>query len=263
MATQIIAHRGASYLANHDNTIEAFQLALDIHSDCIELDVRQTLDKVLIVFHDEQIAGLSINALTYRQLHEMTHTLGYAIPTLEEVLVLCQRKVHLLIELKEAGYEKKVLTLVQSMYSYEEYSIQSFLDIVVRRIKKIDSQVHVGLLVGTKNTDFRTHFNEYFPTRRIKECHADFVSPHYLLATPDFVLRMKRTGIPIYVWTVDEPKLISHYLDLSVSGIITNRPDVGLYLRTRYERDETALAERKAKTYGILTGITNHVFRTK
>lgn len=260
MNTQIIAHRGASYLANHDNTIEAFQLALDIHSDCIELDVRQTLDKVLIVFHDEQIAGVSVNSLTYRQIHEMTNTLGYSIPTLEEVLVLCQRKLHLLIELKEAGYEKRVLSILHTMYSYEEYSIQSFLDIVVRRIKKIDSQVTVGLLVGTKHTDFQTRFNEYFPVRRLNECHADFVSPHYLLATPDFLLRMKRAGIPVYVWTVDDPKLISHYLESSISGIITNRPDVGLFLRTRYEREETAHAQRKAKTHDFLAGITNHTF---
>lgn len=252
MNTQIIAHRGASYLANHDNTMEAFQIALDIKSDSIELDVRQTLDKILIVFHDEQIGGISINALTYRQIHEMTDTLGYQIPTLEEVLMLCQKKIHLLIELKEAGYEKKVLSLVNTFFSYEEYAILSSLDIVVRRIKKVDPQVNVGLLVGVKNVDLSTHFNEYFPIRRLTQCHADFISPYYAIASPDFLFRMKHAQIPVYVWTVDDPKMISHFLSQEVAGIITNRPDVGIFLRARHEKEEANVKETRKKTVTVL-----------
>ena len=252
MSTKIIAHRGASYLANHENTIEAFQIALDIKADAIELDIRQTLDKVLIVFHDEQIGGISINALTYKEINEMTASLGYQVPTLEEVLLLCQNQIHLLIELKEAGYEKRVLSLVQSLFSYEEYSIQSFLDIVIRRVKKIDPNVNAGLLVGVKGADFSTHFNEFFPVRRLRECHADFVSPYYQIVTPDFVLRMKHAQIPIYAWTVDNSKSIIRLLEAEVDGIITNRPDMGIYLRSRWLREETANAEKRAKTYEFL-----------
>lgn len=266
MSTTIIAHRGASYLANHENTIEAFQLALDIHSDYIELDIRQTLDKVLIVFHDEQIGGVSVNTLTYRQIHEMTDTLGYQIPTFEEVLAFCQKKVHLLIELKEAGYEKRVLSLVNTYFSYDEYAIQSFFDIVVRRIKKIDSNVHAGLLIGLKNADFRTHFNEFFPIRRITECHADFVSTYYKIATPDFVIRMQHAKIPVYVWTLDIPKQIQYYLELEVDGIITNRPDVGIYLRSQWEKEEIRSEEIRTKTYNMLkkaVHILPHVHQKK
>lgn len=259
MNTKIIAHRGASYLANHENTIESFQIALDIKSDSIELDVRQTLDKVLIIFHDEQLNGTSINALTYKQVNEMTEIQGYHVPTLEDVLHLCEKKTHLLIELKEAGYEKRVVTMVNSRFSYEEYAIQSFLDIVVRRIKKIDSNVNTGLLVGVKNVDFSTRFNEFFPVRRLKECHADFISPYYMIATPDFIFRMKHAQIPIYVWTVNEPKIISYFLESEVDGIITNRPDVGIFLRSRYEKEETLAAEKRAKTFGLFKKAIHYI----
>lgn len=255
MTTQIIAHRGASYLANHENTMEAFQIALDIQSDCIELDVRQTLDKVLIVFHDEEFKGIPIKTLTYKEINTMSEDLDYRIPTLEEVLLLCQKKVHLLIELKEAGYEKRVLSMVNSIFSYEEYSLQSFLDIVVRRIKKIDANVNTGLLIGAKQADFSTRFNEYYPVRRLKECHADFVSAHYMLATADFILRMKHSRIPFYVWTVNEPKAITHFLEADADGIITNRPDVGIFLRSRCEKEEEAQAEKRIKTFNTIKKI--------
>lgn len=252
MDTQIIAHRGASYLANHENTIEAFQLALEVHADAIELDIRQTFDKVLIVFHNEQINGTSIHTLTYQQILEMQDMLGYQIPTLEEVLALARNKIHFLIELKEAGYEKRVLSMVNSYLSYEEYSIQSFLDIIIRRVKKLDASVNAGLLVGVKNADLSTRFNEYFPIRRLNACHADFISTHYLIATPAFTFRMKHAGFPVYVWTVDDPKAISHYLNLNISGIITNRPDVGIFLQSRQEQEMAAAVRNRENTIRLL-----------
>lgn len=233
MKTELIAHRGASYLAEHENTIEAFQLAIDMHADCIEFDVRQTFDKVLVLFHDEQINGYPISVISYQQLCEYTKPLGYHVPTLEEALQVCQGKIHLLIELKDAGYEKRVISMVYSMFEYDEFLIQSFHDIVVRRVKKIDSKIRTGLLVGQREADFQTRFNEFFPLRRLTACHADFVSAYHALVTPDFVYRMHHAGIPVYVWTVDRSRGQEHFLALSVDGLITNRPDSAIYLRSK------------------------------
>lgn len=263
MRTQIIAHRGASYLANHDNTIESIQIALDMKADCIEFDVRQTLDKVLIIHHDENINGIPLKTLTYHQLCDIANSMGFQVPTLEEALQLCQNRAQLLIELKEAGYEKRTIHLVNSYFNYADYSIQSFLDIVVRRIKKIDPKVRAGLLVGTEVADFSTRFNEFFPARRIHECLADFVSAHYRIATIDFVLRMNHANIPVYVWTVDSPKVISSFLETEVAGIITNRPDVGIFMRSRWEKEEIVAAERRAKTYSVLKKVVNVLPRKK
>lgn len=248
MSSQIIAHRGASYLASHENTMEAFQIAMDVHADAIELDVRQTLDKVLVVYHDETMNAKPIRTLTYQQLESASEASGYHIPTLEEVLKFCQNRIQLLIELKEAGYEKQLISMVNTYYSYEQYCLQSFLDIVVRRIKKIDPNVTTGLLVGVKGADFRTHFNEYFPIRRLRDCHADFISAYYMLTTPDFLLRMTQKEIPVYAWTTDEPKAIRRLLEAEIDGIITNRPEAGVYLRSRYEKQKAASDERRTRT---------------
>lgn len=263
MISQIIAHRGASYLASRENTIEAFQIAMDVHADMIELDVHQTLDKVMVIHHDETIGNRPIRTLTYQQLEEASEALGYHIPKLEEVLILCRNKIKLLIELKEAGYEKQLISLVNAYYTYDQYCLQSFLDIVVRRIKKIDPNVTTGLLVGVKGADFRTHFNEYFPIRRLRDCRADFISAYYLLITPDFLLRLTQKGIPVYAWTTDTPNSIRRLLEAEIDGIITNRPEAGVYLRSRYEKEKSASDEKRAKTAARLRKLITKPSKSK
>lgn len=236
MRTEIIAHRGASYLANHENTMEAFRLAIDMHADYIECDVRQTIDKVLIIHHDPSIQHIMLNTITYEEANVLAQKQGFEIPTLSDVLNLCKGRIRMLIELKEAGYERRVVSLIKSVCEYDEYAIQSFYDIVVRRIKKMDSFINVGLLIGQEDADFRTRFNEFFPIRRLTECHADFVSTHYAFATPDFIYRLHRAGFPVYIWTVDSPNWQAHFLSFNAEGLITNRPDAAMYLRAKNER---------------------------
>ena len=59
--TKIFAHRGASGLVPFENTIDAFSKAIELNCDGIELDVRQTKDKVMIINHNPDIGGLIIN----------------------------------------------------------------------------------------------------------------------------------------------------------------------------------------------------------
>jgi glycerophosphoryl diester phosphodiesterase len=72
--------------------------------------------------------------------------------------------------------------------------------------------------------------------RRIRRCKADFVSPHYLLATPGFVRRMKARNIPVYVWTVNDPHEMKKLSRLKVEAIITDRPEI--MMKVRHERLE-------------------------
>lgn len=235
MAVQIIAHRGASYLANHENTIEAFQLAIDTHAEYVEFDVRQTLDKQLIIFHNEQINGMAVASLTYQEINQFAQKQGYQIPLFSDALALCKDRIKLDIEIKEPGFEKRLLAMLKEQVSYDSFMIKSFLDIVVRRVKKMDSQVTTGLLLGVEQGTVQTRFNEYFPKRRIEHCMADFISPNYRLATPEFLFRMRKAHLPVYVWTVNSPKTIQRFLEQPVAGIITDRPDVAVYFRRQLQ----------------------------
>jgi glycerophosphoryl diester phosphodiesterase len=236
MTPVIIAHRGASYLAERDNTLEAFQLAIEIGADYVEFDIRRTKDKKLIVVHDADIDGTYYKDLSYNEICERTAPQGYTIPLLIDVLKLCQGKIKLDIEFKEGGYEKQVILLVRDMFHYDQFMMKSFDDKVVARIKAIDPEIKTGLLIGMQVADAKRRFNEYFPERRLKQCNADFVSPYYSLATREFVHRMRRHRKGVYIWTVNGVKNLEKYMHHRPDGIITDMPDGALYVRRDYIR---------------------------
>lgn len=227
MRTKIIAHRGASFITGEDNSLKSFACAISIKADYVEFDIRRTLDNKLIVFHDNEVGGVEISKLNYRELNDIIYEeKGFKVPLLVEVLKLCKGKIKLDIELKEGGYEKRVIKMVTSMYGYEEFMMKSFIDNVVARIKIIDPNITTGLLVGCKNGDIKRRLNEYFPERRLRACKCDFVASYYRFTTVMFIARMRFFGYKIYVWTVNNKRNIRKFIKRGVTGVITDKPDL-------------------------------------
>lgn len=228
MKTAVIAHRGASGLVGHENTLEAFEAAIRLGVDYVEFDVRKTADGWLVVFHDSKIENVSISEITYDKLCQITARLGYTVPLLKDVLKLCQGKIKLDIELKEAGYERTVIDMVKSRFRYGDFVMKSFSDAAIIHIKKYDKNIKTGLLVGRKHVPIKTFISDIFPMRRLKLCHADFVSPHYALCSKAYVNYMHKHGLKVFVWTVNSPKAIKRCLWLNADAVITDRPDMAM-----------------------------------
>lgn len=229
----IVAHRGASGLVEHENTIDAFQKAIDVGADCIECDVRRTKDGVLIIFHDELINGVPVNELTHREILDIT---GYHVPTLEETLEFVKGKILIDIELKEGGYEEEAVALIQKHLKNDEFYIRSFLDKTVRKVKKIDKTITTALLLGLEHPKnvLLTRLSELFPFFRILKTKCDIVSPYYRLLKLGFVTRMRILGRRVSVWTVDDEPLMKVLLKKKkVDSLVTNYPDVALRILNR------------------------------
>jgi len=235
MMTAIIAHRGASALATHENTLEAFQIAINLQADFAEFDIRRTKDHQLIAFHNPDLNGTDIRQLTYGEICRITGTHGYRVPLLQEVLELCRGKIKLDIELKETGYEQKIIDLVERYYDYSDYMMKSFIDRSVLRIKEIDPNIKARLLIGTPRNTIIHRLNEYFPLHRLHVCKADFISPHFQFVTREFLLRMHLHRKEVYAWTVNDIAKMSKLIRKGVDGIITDRPDFGLQARMAFE----------------------------
>jgi glycerophosphoryl diester phosphodiesterase len=108
---EIIAHRGASR-ERLENTLPAFQRALDLGADAVELDVHCTADGAVVVHHDPSLGGIStdpaltgtpIARLTTAQLATFRLANGDAVPTLAEVATSLGSKARLYCELKGEG----------------------------------------------------------------------------------------------------------------------------------------------------------------
>ena len=228
----IIAHRGASALAHHENTLESFQIAIELHADMVEFDIRKTKDEELIVFHDRSLNGKNVSSYTYKEMNELAALESYHIPKLSELLALCKGKIYLDVEIKSEGIEQRVIDMITKRYgyTYDSFSIKSFLDDVVLRVKELDGRIRTGLLLGRSEWTVTSRLSEYFPEKRLMKCRADFVAPEYHFVNSLFMARMKKKGYDVDVWTVNDPARMKKLAKKGVHALITDRPDVALSL---------------------------------
>ena len=143
-----VGHRGAKAY-EIENTLESFKKAIELGVNAIELDVRKSKDGKLIIIHDDNLKkvfskDVFVNQATLKELKQSTEN---KIPTLEEALKTIGRKVEkILIELKEVGYEKKVLEIVKKEKLKDRVIIISFHEQALSNMKKLDKEIETGLI---------------------------------------------------------------------------------------------------------------------
>ena len=148
-----IGHRGARAYAP-ENTLTSFKKAIELDVNAVELDVRKTKDDRLVVIHDADVKRTTngeglVSELTLNQIKDLSSEGSEKIPTLEEVLDFLDKKVQVLIELKEAGYEKQVLEILHSKGLEKTVIITSFLEEALKKVRELDSNVETGLIYAT------------------------------------------------------------------------------------------------------------------
>lgn len=230
--TKIWAHRGACGYAP-ENTLEAFQLAVDMKADGVELDVQLTKDKELVVIHDETIDRVSngsgwvkdytLKELKYFNYNKMHPEYKFVeIPTLEEVYdLLKDTGLYINVELKTGivfyeGIEEKVLELTDKMSMQDKILYSSFNHYSVIRIRKLKSDVKVGLLY----TDGFINVPEYAKRMGVNAIHPSFNNLKY----PGLIESCKTNGLQINVWNVRDND-IKYCCEKNIDAIITNYPD--------------------------------------
>lgn len=234
----IVAHRGASGLVPFENTIAAFEKAIEVGADCIELDVHQTLDGELIVLHDDKFHGIEVGLLTYAEISALSLGIGFKIPLLSEALSVIKGKILVDVEIKEEGYETKIIDAIHEYLSDDEFYIRSFKDQSLIRVKKYDPKITTALLLGLEFPKhvLWTRFTELFPGFRLWRCRADYVSPYWKLLRLCYIWRMKLVGKPVSVWTVNDEPLMRRFLKEGAGSIVTNYPDLALKIRDEMKK---------------------------
>jgi glycerophosphoryl diester phosphodiesterase len=209
--TLVAAHRGASAIAP-ENTLEAFEKAIEVGADMIEFDVRSTADRVLVAAHDP------LPRSRYADLHPPP-------PRLEEVVDMCAGQIQLDVELKEPDVEDEVLTVISAGLPLSAFVVTSFLDDVVAAVKRRRPDVRAGLLLGRE-----TPLDVAEVLRRQQAASADFLAPHVSLLERGLAADALTE---LVVWTVNDAALLRRYLDdTRVSAVITDDPARALAIRT-------------------------------
>jgi glycerophosphoryl diester phosphodiesterase len=231
----VVAHRGGPAMGAHENTMAAFEKAIECGADMIETDLRRTRDGVIVCHHDAHIGKEKIADLSYAEANKLAKSKGYDIPHLRSLLALAHGRIQLDLELKEVGYELDVIDQVRDMLKPDAFVMKSFNDSSVYTIKEIDPRIITGLLVdkspyGNKPLDTVAKLSY---EARIALTKADFLGPEVALVNKTLVTRMRLLGKKIFVWTPNSDIEIQHLIDLGVDAIITDCPDKALSLLNR------------------------------
>lgn len=217
--TELFAHRGASFDCP-ENSLEAFEEAKNQQADGVELDVRRTRDRVLVVCHDPFTpSGIEIADTSYLQIcHEVV--------TLEQALAACAPLV-VNVEIKnsptEPGFDDSatfasaVVAEIANATMTERVIISSFDLDTINRVRAIPEAPATGFLVIDPCT----------PHDAIEQAVASGHSalhPFVLCVTQEWVARAHDAGLATNVWTVDDLEKIAELQSWGVDTIITNRP---------------------------------------
>jgi glycerophosphoryl diester phosphodiesterase len=220
-----IAHRGAKAY-EPENTLQAFQKALDLNSDGIELDVHLSSDGHLIVIHDETIdrttneKGL-VGDFTLAELKSFLIDGKYQIPTLIEVFDLVDKKCLINIELKGLGTAPKVVRLIEEYISkkdwnYNQFIVSSFEWNMLEETANLNPNIPIGVLTE-EDIDTALAFAE-----KIK---AKAINPDFNLLNEENVHQMQEKGFLVLPWTVNSEQDIQKIKSYQVNGIISDNPD--------------------------------------
>jgi glycerophosphoryl diester phosphodiesterase len=215
-----IGHRGARAY-EPENTLRSFKKALEIGADAVEFDVRKTKDNHLVVIHDTDVKRTTngkglVADLTLKEIKDLSTEKAEKIPTLEEVLDFMDAKAKMLIELKEAGYEDKILSLITARKLRKNVIIVSFLEDALKKIRELDQEIETGLL-------YSKHKN---PVKAALELKANYLLPLYRFTHTGNVQKAHENGLKVIVWTINTVEEAAEYAKKNVDGIASDKPDI-------------------------------------
>ncbi len=214
----LLGHRGARNCAP-ENTLAAFDLALEHGADGFEFDVRRTRDARSVVCHDAKFRRLAVRTHTLEQLRARSRSVEERPPSLDEVLERYSRRAFLNLEIKVRGWEREVVAALKRSDPQQGYCISSFLPSVVRKLHALDSGLPLGIICQSR-----------WQLRRWKTLPVTYVIPHYRLLTLPLVQRLHAGGKTVITWTVNNPAQMLHASASGVDGIISD--DTELLVKT-------------------------------
>ena len=223
-----VGHKGAAHI-EPGNTLASFDAALRHGVDMVELDVlAEHADGSgrLLVAHDHEDAR-SRAPVTFEQALEHIAGQDYAAVELD-------------VDVKLPGYELRVLDALREYGLVERTLVSGMFPAALARIRAAEPSLRLGWSVPRVRRDYTTDMLTAIPAlamltgyratlpRRartaLQEGRFDAIMAHWRVVTRGLVQAVAEGGGELYVWTVDDPRMIARLSAMGVDGIITNDP---------------------------------------
>jgi glycerophosphoryl diester phosphodiesterase len=209
---EFIAHRGAHDVFT-ENTIDAFQRAMDLGFHAIELDVHVTADGICVVNHDESVVTPKVALSIRGTYYETLHAAAPLLPRLDAVLDLVAGKAHAYVEIKNRDVEAELAEVIRS--SSAEASVHSFDHEVVLRMRQLLPQVRTGILQTSRLVD---------SAHALRAAGATDLWQWHEFVDRALVEQVTAAGGRVIVWTANTPSEWRVFDDLGVAAICTDLP---------------------------------------
>jgi len=253
----VVAHRGAS--ASHpENTLAAFEGAVEAGADVVELDARLTADNVAIILHDMDVSHTTdgtglVHGMTLDQVKRLDASGGRGpraeVPTLREALNFLSGRSGINIEIKNLPGEpsfdspkeavvQEVVRLLHDRKFEGAVLVSSFNWLSIERVRELDPAIPTGFLTTTAVDPWAA-----LAYAKSKE-HAFVLpqAPALYEVGREFIDAAHADDVAVGTWTVDDPEAIERLFAMGVDAIATNDPAAAVPIRDRFRARPTDLS---------------------
>lgn len=222
----IIAHRGASDLAP-ENTIKAFQMAIELEADYIEFDIRRSSDRELVIIHDNCTLRTTkrlkwISRMSLKEIKLLDVGEGERVPTLEELINHTKGKINYMCEIKVDGIINQVVSVLNQAGVLDSTIIISFKHDELLKIQEEYPNVRISPIVPTRFGWLTNWFRRKKTILNANRHHFYALNPYHKLINKSYVEFAHEKDLKVFPWTVNSKKKMIKLINLGVDGFLTN-----------------------------------------
>ncbi|HZB43513.1 MAG TPA: glycerophosphodiester phosphodiesterase [Ilumatobacter sp.] len=220
------AHRGGAS-DKPENTMPAFQHAVDLGYTYLETDVHATRDGVLVAFHDADLSRTCgrpgrIEALPWREVSAARVAGREPIPLFED-LVGAFPDARINVDCKANSALPSLIASLRRLDCLDRVCLGGFSDQRLRRLRAAFGDRLCSSFGPVQMASLRSGARVPFGGQLAQ---VPVRVGRLAIVTPATVARAHRRGYHVHVWTIDDPDEMTRLLDLGVDGIMTDRPQV-------------------------------------
>jgi len=242
----IFGHRGASKYAP-ENTIAAFELALQQGAQAFELDTMLSADGIPVVIHDQTVDRTTngsgrVDQLSTKRLCTLDAGSTFSskftnerIPLLEDVFTIFKNRALINVELKSCHNSfnvlpKVVVEIAKKIDVFDQLLFSSFVPSYLNRIRRLVSGAHVALICST------SVFGNLSRLKVFSWISPDYIHPYFKDTSKLFIEKQHHMNRKVNAWTVNQSTDMIELIRHGVDGIITNDPKLAQEIKRRMKK---------------------------
>ena len=220
-----LSHRGNSKKFI-ENSFEAFNSVIQMGYKYIETDLRMTLDKKVIAFHDPDLKrlfnlDLQVKDLTFNEIANLFKEKNCNLLTLKDALRKFPR-IYFNIDLKVEEVIQDCIKVVADLNAFDRVCFASFHSSRTRKVLRHNQNTIVSM--GMKDVAFFKFFKRF--DKNIKIIQIPLKWKGIKILTKNLIKKANKYNLLVHVWTINDRKTINNLIDLGVNGIVTDEPEL-------------------------------------